>query len=270
MEDIKKADQKLWIQEAISPGRIVGTFFALLFVVPVQFIPGVPLIPRVIFGALALTFIGLHFRSAFIASVARRFRNRRFEALWRACKDRLERYEEVLGKMRKEQVADFQEMPKTVRRISETLYAALRRADMISHEVMLTEKGIYSSPANWNAATHDHEAKQLYQLADKNIAEYRQHFAGVMAGVQRTEAQAAVYMTTLDTLRMKMIGYRLVGKSPELSTDEFVASLHEAKLQLLAIDQALEELDFKSVPPGFEMPPPVPEEFLQQHQGSQF
>ncbi len=96
-------------------------------------------------------------------------------------------------------------------------------------------------------------------MADKNIAEYRQQFAGVMAGVHRTEAQSAVYMTTLDTLRMKMLGYRLVGKSPEMSSHDFLEALAEARAQLQSIDTALEELDLGHYPKTIAVvPPPMP------------
>ena len=81
-----------------------------------------------------------------------------------------------------------------------------------------------------------------------------------MAGVHRAEAQSAVFMTTLDTLRMKMIGHRLVGKNPEMSTMEFLEALGEAKLQLKAIDQALEDLDFSQMP---KMIAAVPDELRQ-------
>jgi hypothetical protein len=118
-----------------------------------------------------------------------------------------------------------------------------------------------AQPPVWQAAAHDPQSKELYRIADKNIAEYRSHFAGVMAGVQRTEAQSAVFMTTLDTLRMKMIGYRLVGRSPELGSSEFLDALAEARAQLEAIDTALEELDLGHYPKTISViPPPMPPE----------
>jgi hypothetical protein len=71
-------------------------------------------------------------------------------------------------------------------------------------------------------------------------------------------------MTTLDTLRMKMLGYRLVGKSPELSSQDFLEALNEAKLQLSAIDTALEELELGPYPQMIaSMPPPVPDDIRQ-------
>lgn len=253
MKEIRRIDNKIWLRECLSPARC---FASLLFLVVFGAIfnfsySWVPLV------AMA-SVVFLHLKKSYDEAKRKRFRNKRFESLWEGCKDRYARFCEVLNKLRKEDVANFQEMPNTIRRVSENLYVALRKADIISHEVMETERGIYSRNTNFTVPSFDEQAKMLYQLADKNIAEYRQNFAGVMAGVHRTEAQAAVFMTTLDSLRMKMIGYRLAGKTPELSTDEFIFTLHETKLQLMAIDQALEELDFRSVPTEYQTPPPPP------------
>jgi hypothetical protein len=47
---------------------------------------------------------------------------------------------------------------------------------------------------------------------------------------------------------MKMLGYRLVGKTPEIPSQDFLEALSEAKLQLDAIDKALDELDLSLLP----------------------
>lgn len=247
MDDIRRQDLKLFAKELLSPWRLLllivgfgiaasrvssgggGGFLTFLFAG---------------FGIVAL-FVGAN---AWTESVRKRFSSKRHEALWNACSDRLARFEEVLAKMRRDQVADLHEMPRTIRRVAQSLYAALRRADTIASEVLKTEKGMYAQAPSWSASPSDPQSKELYQIADKNIAEYRQQFAGVMAGVQRTEAQSAVFMTTLDTLRMKMLGYRLVGRGPELSSMDFLNALAEAKTQLQAIDTALEELDLGAYP----------------------
>jgi hypothetical protein len=89
-----------------------------------------------------------------------------------------------------------------------------------------------------------------------------------MAGVQRTEAQSAVFMTTLDSLRMKMIGHRLVGRGPELSSQDFLEALAEARAQLQSIDTALEELDLGHYPKTIAaVPPPIPDDAIQQRLG---
>lgn len=244
MNDVQRQDRKLFFGELFKPYRL-----ALLFavVVPLCFIfwdtKSAPLfllsiiVPSVVWAI-----------SSYSASVGRRFQDKKYEALWNGCKDRLSRFEDVLGRSRKEQIADLREMPKTIRRVSESLYLALRRADMIACEVQRTERGVYAAPPAWQARAQDPQATELYRIADKNIAEYRSQFQGVMAGVHRAEAQSAVFMTTLDSLRMKLIGYRLVGRSPEMSSQDFLEALGEAKIQLNAIDQALDELDFSHLP----------------------
>jgi len=80
----------------------------------------------------------------------------------------------------------------------------------------------------------------------------------VMAGVERTEAQAAVFTTTLDTLRMKMLSYRLVGKETESPTQDFLAALTEARMQLESIDKALDELELTPFPRTVSIMPEVP------------
>ena len=199
--------------------------------------------------------------AAYNQSVKKRFLAKRFEALHNGCVDRLHRFDDVLKSLRKNQIADLQEMPRTIKAVSQSVYCALRRADLISHEVSKTENGILAAPPTWQGGSNDAQAKELYRIADKNIAEYRTQFAGVMAGVQRTEAQAAVYMTTLDSLRMKMIGHRLTGRGPEMSSQEFLEALSEARTQLQAIDSALDELDFSHFPKTISVvPPPMPED----------
>jgi len=258
MEDIRRRDQGLFLKEIFEPTRLMMTgAVGFLFAMLVNAGAG---IDWPWFLAVVSMILGAHAVTAWNASKRKRFINKRYEALWTGCKDRYTRLEEVLGKMRKEQIADLKELPRTIRSVAESLYLALRRADIISHEVHQTEAGMFSQPPTWEASAHDPQAKELYRIADKNIAEYRQQFAGVMAGVQRTEAQSAVFMTTLDTLRMKLIGYRLVGKSPEMPSYDFLSMLTEAKLQLQAIDQALEELDLGHYPKMIAaVPPPMPQ-----------
>lgn len=253
MDDIRRQDRALFVRELLRPGNLVLTIGAAFFF---GWLLGHFGLPWSIAGVGAPATI--HFYAAWNRGVESRFRSKRYLALWNSVQDRLERFEEVLTRMRKSQIADLQEMPKTIRGVANSIYAALRRADLISHEVLETEKGVLNQPPIWQASGIDAQSTELYRVADKNIAEYRQHYSSVMSGVQRAEAQTAVYMTTLDTLRMKMIGYRLVGKSPELSSHDFLTSMAEAKLQLQAIDQALEELDFRQMPQMIAVVPPPP------------
>jgi hypothetical protein len=260
MDDIQRQDLRLFVRELLSFWRLLFTGCALLFFGLTPVLPGFAW--RFTIGFVVLC---VWLATSYSASEKKRFIHKRHQALWNGCVDRLNRFEEVLRKMRKDQVADLHEMPNTIRRVADSLYKALRRADIISDEVQESEKGLYNAPPIWTASPSDPQSKELYRIADKNIAEYRQQFAGVMAGVQRTEAQSAVFMTTLDTLRMKMLGYRLVGRGPELPSGEFLEALAEARAQLESIDTALEELDLghypktiAAMPPS--MPPPIPQQ----------
>jgi hypothetical protein len=259
MDDIRRQDLRLFLRELLSPVRLVCTAAITILLLANAHHVGAVLYPMAAIVVLVSSVW------AWMESDKRRFSNKRFQSLWMGCQDRLSRFEDVLKRMRKDQIADLSEMPNTIRKLSKSLYIALRRADIISHEVQLSEKGLYNEPPSWKSPSRDAQSQELYRIADKNIAEYRAHFAGVMAGVQRTEAQSAVFMTTLDTLRMKMIGYRLVGRSPELSSHDFLEALAEARAQLQSIDTALEELDLGHYPKTIAaIPPPIPEEIARQ------
>lgn len=262
MDEIRRRDLQLWARELVDPMRLISCFAVLLVLWVMAghsgrgpfFAPAATLIVLASWGMVSWN-----------ASQQKRFYDKRLGALWQGCHDRLMRLEEVLKRMRKDQIADLREMPATMRSVAQSLYRALRRADMVAHEVLATEKGMLDQPPAWSASATDPQSKELYRLADKNIAEYRAHYSGVMAGVQRTEAQSAVFMTTLDTLRMKMIGYRLVGRSPELASQEFLEALAEARMQLQSIDTALEELDLGHYPKTISVVPPAVPDDVQQH-----
>ena len=259
MDDIRHHDMRLFLKELVSPLRLACTTALVLLLVANTRSIGA----KAFLMATIVVFVSSIW--AWIESDKHKFANKRFQSLWMGCQDRLARFEDVLKRMRKDQVADLNEMPRTIRTVSKSLYIALRRADIISHEVQLSEKGLYNEPPSWKSPSRDAQSQELYRLADKNIAEYRAQYAGVMAGVQRTEAQSAVFMTTLDTLRMKMIGYRLVGRSPELSSHDFLEALAEARAQLQSIDTALEELDLGHYPKTISVvPPPIPEDVARQ------
>ncbi len=211
MDDIRKEDRRLFVKELLDPMRIMLTLAGLAGAwVFVQLKVGMDTfggyVAMVIGLAVVLSMSGV---AAYNNSVPKRWRNKRTQALWQGCQERLTRFDEVLTKTRKDQIADLNDMPRTIKAVGESLYAALRRADLIADEVQQSERGLYNAPPTWQVRSNDPQSNELYRLADKNIAEYKAHFASVMAGVQRTEAQSAVFMTTLDTLRMKMLGYRL-------------------------------------------------------------
>ena len=139
-------------------------------------------------------------------------------------------------------------MPLAIQEVADSLYKALRRADLIYDEVARSEHGNRRQLAVPPQPFIDPQSTELYRIADKNLAEYRANYSDLMAGIQRTEAQATVFITTLDSLRVKMLGFRLAGKTSSLKSGDFLASLAEARLQLESIDKALDELDLGHYP----------------------
>ena len=267
MDDLRRHDAQRLVRELVSPGRLLLSLGVALAIFNVFSKTGDgmgKMLAGLFFVILA------HLGSSMQAAEKKKWSNPRMGALWAGCQDRMMRFEDVIKRMRKDQVGELSEMPKTIRGVSQSLYAALRRADIVAVEVHATERNLGGPPA-WEHATRDAQSRELYQIADRNIAEYRGHFAAVMAGVQRTEAQSAVFMTTLDSLRMKLIGYRLVGRSPEMATHDFLEALAEARTQLQAIDTALEELDLGHYPKTISVvptgPPPIPDDVQQRLNG---
>ena len=257
MEDIKRQDLKIFLREFLALPRMLIVLCMMVFIGALYRLDHASFYIWMRVISLWIMLIGGSAVHAYNVSLNHRFINPRYRDLWQGCQDRLARFNIVLKKLRKEQIADLQEMPTTVERIAKSLYIALRKADFISNEVLKTEKDMLAKPPAWQADPKDPQSRELYRIAEKNIAEYRQQYSGVMAGVERAEAQSAVYMTTLDTLRMKMLGYRLVGKSPEMPSHDFLEALSEAKLQLKAIDTALDELELGQYPKQISVMPPA-------------
>lgn len=260
MDDLRRHDQRRLVRETLNPPRLLLSAGVALAIWVVFAQIG----HAFAYALLGWIFVALgHVGLSMQAADRKKWNQPRMASLWAGCEDRMGRFEEVLKRMRKDQLADLREMPRTIREVAQSLYVALRRADLIATEVEATERGMLGRPPTWEADTRDAQSRELYRLADRNIAEYRGHFAAIMAGVQRTEAQSAVFMTTLDSLRMKLIGYRLVGRSPEIGTGDFLTALAEARAQLQAIDTALDELDLGHYPKTIEVvPPAVPHESL--------
>ena len=251
MYDIKRRDKKVFMRELFRFGRLFPALVTLMVIGITNFA-----MPWPIIGGAALAWIVY---GAYATSVKKRFVNRKFQLLWDACKDRLERFHDAMAESSKSGVPELQDLPKSVDRIGETLYVALRRADIVMDEVRTSEGWLMATKSGGGPISPDQKAQELYRLADKNIAEYRQNYQGVLAGVERTEAQAAVFTTTLDTLRMRMLGHRLIAAGPEVEHTEFMQAMTEAKMQLDAIDKALDELELTPFPGTESSPPPIPE-----------
>lgn len=160
--------------------------------------------------------------------------------------------------MRRHRLADFDELPKTIEKVAQNVYTALRRADIVFGELNKSEGALMHSMPRVPAGRPDAQTVELLRIADRNIAEYRQHYNGLMNTLHMTEAQAAVFATTLDTLRIKMLGYRLSDRRPATDNREFLESLTEARMQLDAIDQALVEIELTPFPKTITVLPDEP------------
>ena len=270
MYDITRRDRKVFRRELFRPGRVFWSIVVVTMVAMFGFV-----MPSPIIGAVALVWLVY---SAYSTSLKKRFVNRKFQLLWDACKDRLERFHDAMAESSKRGVPELLDLPKSVEGVGKTLYIALRRADIVMDEVTSSEGWLMATQQHGGPLSPDQRAQELYRLADKNIAEYRQNYQNVMAGVERTEAQAAVFTTTLDTLRMRMLGHRLTTLGPEMEHTEFMQAMTEAKMQLDSIDKALDELeltpfpgieqaivegrmaDVDETPPIADSPPPIPDD----------
>jgi len=260
MDEIRRRDLRVFIKELFKPGRVFATgFFCLVGIGIGRSDP--TLLPAFLVSAFAVV---AHCYISYKASIQKRFISPRFSWLWDSCHERLDSFNSALKQLRKAEIASFSEMPLAINEVSENLYRALRRADLIYDEVAKSEHSTRRQLSVPPDTPHDPQSKELYRIADKNLAEYRANYSDLMSGIQRTEAQGAVFVTTLDSLRVRMLSYRLAGKNPSLSSGDFLSSLAEARLQLEAIDQALEELDMGHYPTTISVVQPgvAPEDLL--------
>lgn len=256
MDEIRRRDIAVFMRELFSGPRVVlyafGAFMTWLFARQGS--------PFQVWQPIAgwSVFTGLMVWTSWRSSIPKRFKAQRFLLLWTACEERHDRFRTALGQLSRSRIADLQELPRTIDGVLNELYRALRRSDIVATEVSASEGWLVAQPRMGQPISPDKQAQELYRIADKNIAEYRQHYVGVMAGVERTEAQAAVFTTTLDTLRMKMLSYRLVGRETESPTQDFLAALTEARMQLESIDKALDELELSPFPKTISVMPEAP------------
>lgn len=213
-----------------------------------------------VFWNLALIGLGWHGVKSWMDSINDRFRHRRFKLLWDNAQDRLKRLDTAMASLKKAEVADLQELPATVKAVADGLYVALRRADAALSEVSQSEGFLLSQMDAPVPAASDRQAAKLWEAAHLTQKEYRRLLSGLLGSVERTEAQAALFSATLDTLRVKMLGYRLVGRPVETPSVEFLRDLAEARMQLDSIDKALEELELTPFPNSVEE---APEQALQ-------
>ncbi len=188
------------------------------------------------------------FEDAYQAEMERRFIDPFFGGLWYACRERFWAFEEGIAKLKSSEIAEFKELPHTVREVALGLYEALRWADIMHADIAESEAKPWLSHGLPAFHPGDRQASALYAVAEKNVQEYERNYQELTGGIERTKAQASVFITTLDALRLKMLSYRHVGRDPSLGSQEFLAALAEARAQLSAIDKALDEVDLSHFP----------------------
>lgn len=244
-KEIARRDTLAFLRALLSfgPVLLLGLAVSLFALLPQNIFANLPL-QIGIAAALSILAASVAYRR----SLKSRWINQRFYLLWMQCVDRRDRFHEAQRLLSKSRVAELSDLPQTVDRLASTVYVALRRADIVNHEIVRSEGAQALNPIVNSHRPTDTQVQELYQVADRNVAEYRRHLQGVMAGVSRSMAQAEVFLTTLDALRIRMLGYRLGSRTPELDSHEFLTVITEAKMQFEAIDKALEEIELTPFP----------------------
>ncbi len=174
-----------------------------------------------------------------------RFYNSRFYHLWKTCQERDRSLSDALRGLKKSQALEFFELPKTIQSVAESLYYALRRADIVMHELQKSEGMRMSGSPAAGRNIYDEEAVSLYKQAAQRDREYSQHLSQILGSVEQAEGQAALYISSLDSLRVQVLKHRLGSRliRDGENSRELQESLGEAKMMLDAIDKALDELD---------------------------
>ncbi|MDI9635026.1 hypothetical protein QPK87_31005 [Kamptonema cortianum] len=245
MDDIRRRDLYVLFKELASFSNVIWYLLAGYLVFGT--ITGRGIFLPLTIGSLMIATISTY--RAYRQSVLKRFHHARLRELWNACANRKSRLDAAFKKLKKSQIADLQELPVTIDRLFPEVYRSLRKSDSVLKEITDSERNITPlHSTHMYAKISDEQAQELYRVADRNVAEYRRHFKQALAGIERAEAQAAVFTTTLDTLRIRMLNYRLTGKSPESETREFLNVIAEARMQFEAIDKALEEIELMPFP----------------------
>ncbi len=240
----KQHRKELFLQELRAPARI-GIYVAGLMCIGFISSTNAPMWPSAVIAGAIFATLGIVTAAKSVAG--KQFKSPHYQMLWQNVRDRLRRFETAYGALK---VAWDEELPVLRERVlitADSVYTALCRADVMQVELQKSEGHMAwaeSTQFRPVTASQDKKVQELYQLADRNMAEYRQRLNAVTAGIQRCEAQTAVYITTLDSLRVRLLGYRLMGKSPEIEHQQFLETIGEAKSQLDAVDKALQEISF--------------------------
>jgi hypothetical protein len=241
MIDPQKRARDVFIAECFSPA-LIGQGVIIMVI---MFIIGpaarmAPIEAALLGGILVAGYVGI---KAYFQSIPKRWYHPRFRTLSENCADRFKRFEVALSQLHSSSKAEFSDLPETVKKVATNLQNSIKHADAVLNELGKNEADIRNQATTWQANTRDKDATQMYQAADQNIAQYRQLYDGIMAQVSRTEAQAAVFITTLDSLRIRMMSYQLASGPRGMATQEFMSLMRESQAQLETIDRTLEDIE---------------------------
>lgn len=241
MDEIRKRDWTVFLEELFS----LRSAFSFVCIALITWLFST--FPWANFGLGAIILgggaLGISIFASFKRSIPKRFRFQRFRYIWAEAVNRQERLTESLQRLKRRNQTDLSELEKNIRQVLPEIYRALRRADLVLHEIQTSESLVGPQPLVQPRTVSDLQAQELYKVADRNVAEYSQFYQQAISGVERAEAQGVVFSTTLDTLRIRLLNYMLAGRPPEEETREFLNIVAEAKMQFSAIDRALEEIE---------------------------
>lgn len=243
-EDKRRFWREFFFGAGLGPlvgGVVVVGFLGWLSGTPIPLFR-LPITFSILLLAVCVMISAIRARRAMLAGV---FHHHHLRMLWDAAKDRYGRLDTAISDLKKERMGDFSSLQETMKNVMHSVFVSLRRADRVLLDLAQTESGLSHTPTVRSASSpgRDKQVQELYQLADRNKAEYRHRIAKVQNGVRRTEAQAEVYVTTLDSLRAQLLSLRLSGVRPEQSHRTFVDVIQSAKRQLEEVDRALQELE---------------------------
>jgi hypothetical protein len=256
MTDRQKSEFGLFARTLFRSGPIgwgmLGLMIGLLFALPLlrfgDALGGV-------LSVAASIGVASWFTSAWYSRGSYRFRHTLYPPLWRSLCDRVSRFDKAYARSPRAVKEALSETPASVRRLLDSMYMAMLRADAVRSLLRESEPAetamfgftpppfptMQAPPEVLRAA--DPQARSLYGIAEKNQEEYRRHYQKLMAGVERTEAQAAVMNTALDSLRIKMLDYRVTGGKVEMPSSELVSRLGAYQSEFAALEKAVDEVE---------------------------
>jgi hypothetical protein len=234
-DELRRLDRSVYLAELAQPKTmwtvigLTGLTVLLLFTFAI---------------AAFLPLIGIAFELKGVRDrgFAKRFSHRRLRKKWNQCEERLRRFHAAMARAKGTEAAHLKDLPSMVENLGASLYGALRGADRALVDIAESEGFRLSRPDTELPQTKDPQTAKLYQDVKKSEQEYRTRVNRLIAGVERAEAQAAFFVATLDTLRVRVLEARLAGKTSARDSEDALEGLKEVKLQLDSIDRAREEI----------------------------